>query len=78
MANVANIAPASKSTSVPGSGTAATPAAGEAITPAAIPAVAVGSKMKVPSAPTVRLLPAGKAEAVVTMSVPSATVVPPL
>ena len=44
-------------------GTAATPAAGEAVTPAATPAVAVGSKMNVPPAPTVKLAPVGMAVA---------------
>ena len=70
--------PTSKSVAVAGSGTAAT-AAGDAETAelATGAEAAVGSKMNVPAAPTANAPPLGRAEAVVTVSAPSATVVPP-
>ncbi len=57
--------------------TAASPVA-EAATPATgAPAAWLGSKTKVPPAPTVRLLPSGKAPALATISVPALFTVPP-
>ena len=47
-------------------------------TPAAGPASEDGLKISVPPAPTVRLVPAGIAHALVAMSVPAETVVPPV
>ena len=73
----AAISPAVKSTSVPGSGTAATPAAAIAEPVIGAPACD-GSKMKVPPAPTVKLVPSGKAVDEVATSVPPLTLVPPL
>ena len=74
-ANTANIAPASKSTSVPGSGTGATEPAGEAASGAAVPA---GSRTNAALAPMVKLEPSGRAATVVTSSVPAVTNVPPV
>jgi len=64
-------APAIKSTSVPGSGTAA---AAEFIT--GEPADE-GSKMNVPPAPAINVVPEGKAFEFVTTNVPALTNVPP-
>ena len=58
-----------------GSSTAATPdAAAEPTTGAA---AAVGSKMNLPLAPTIKLPPGGMAPALVAISVPASTIVPP-
>ena len=62
----------------PGSGTAATPFALDSAAACAngVPA-SEGSNTNVPPAPTVKLVPVGRAPPVATISVPSATVVPP-
>ena len=72
----ATASPVAKSTSVPGSGTAVTPA--ETAPPVTGDPACVGSKMNVPPAPTVRLPPAGRADAALTANVPWSTSVPPL
>ena len=59
----------------PGSGTLSPAAAGN---PALGAAVAAGSKMDVPPAPTVKLEPAGRALAAAATSVPASTYVPPV
>ena len=72
---------AAKRASVPGSGTAATTPAGRAATIVADAAtrepVSVGSKMKVPPAPTVRLEPTGMAPESFAIKIPLSTYVPP-
>ena len=65
----------SNNTSVPGSGTAAIASPDE---PATGDPASEGSKMNVPPAPTVKLVPTGKAAAEVAISVPASTVVLPV
>lgn len=66
-------------TGVDASDTTAVPEAGEASAAAdTFDADWLGSNMNVPPAPTVRLVPSGRASDSVTISVPPVTKVPPM